>query len=232
MQEFIKKNLALVYNVLLANDGMEGIKLLEREEVDLIISDIMMPNMDGIEFCNKVKSSFLWNHIPLVMLTAKTNIASKIEALEIGADAYVEKSFSISFLSVQIRNLLESRRNLLKKFTETPFASLKSIAGNREDEEFLAKVNDIIEKNIANVDFTFEHLAEELHVSSSGLFAKIKNLSGITSNKLLLMVRLKRATELLNENKYRVNEVCYMVGFNNPSYFAKCFQKTVWSIAV
>ncbi|MFV0312709.1 MAG: two-component regulator propeller domain-containing protein [Dysgonomonas sp.] len=225
MQEFIKKNLILVYNILLANDGIEGIKLLEREEVDLIISDIMMPNMDGIEFCNKVKSSLLRNHIPLIMLTAKTNIASKIEALEIGADAYVEKPFSISFLSVQIKNLLESRRNLLKKFTETPFASLKSIAGNRGDEEFLTKVNDIIEKNIANVDFTIEYLAEELHISSSGLFAKIKNLSGITPNKLLLMVRLKRATELLNENKYRVNEVCYMVGFNNPSYFAKCFQK-------
>lgn len=225
MQGFIKKSLSPFYDILLANDGVNGIRLLEKEEVDLIISDIMMPNMDGIEFCNKVKNSFLWNHIPLIMLTAKTNIASKIEALETGADAYIEKPFSIAFLSAQIKNLLESRKSLMKKFAETPFTSLKSIAGNSTDEEFLSKVNDIIEKHIANVDFTMEQLAEELHISNSGLFAKIKNLSGITPNKLLLMVRLKRATELLSENKYRVNEVCYMVGFNNPSYFAKCFQK-------
>ncbi len=181
--------------------------------------------MDGIEFCNKVKNNILWNHIPIIMLTAKTNIMSKIEALEIGADAYIEKPFSISFLLAQIKNLLRSRESLMRKFTETPFSSLKSIAGNSADEEFLAKVNDLIEKNISNVDFTIEQLADELHISSSGLFAKIKNVSAVTPNKLLLLMRLKKATELLSENRYRVNEVCYMVGFNNPSYFAKCFQK-------
>ena len=225
MREFIAKNLKLSYIILLAKDGTEGIEQMEKEEIDLIISDIMMPNMDGIEFCNKVKNNILWNHIPIIMLTAKTNIMSKIEALEIGADAYIEKPFSISFLLAQIKNLLRSRESLMRKFTETPFSSLKSIAGNSADEEFLAKVNDLIEKNISNVDFTIEQLADELHISSSGLFAKIKNVSAVTPNKLLLLMRLKKATELLSENRYRVNEVCYMVGFNNPSYFAKCFQK-------
>lgn len=225
MQEFVMRNLLTNYMVLVAGDGFEGLKLLEKEKVDLIISDIMMPNMDGIEFCQKVKSNLLWNHIPFIMLTAKTTISSKVEALDIGADAYIEKPFSISYLLARVRNLLQSRRNLMKRFSETPFVSLQSIAGNKTDEEFLSKVNDIIEKNIDNVDFAMEDLAEELHISSSGLFAKIKNLTGITPNKLLLTVRLKKASELLAENRYRVNEVCYKVGFNNPSYFAKCFQK-------
>ncbi|PXV67971.1 signal transduction histidine kinase [Dysgonomonas alginatilytica] len=225
MQYFLHKNFTASYHVLLANNGLEGIKMLEKNEVDIIISDIMMREMDGIEFCQRVKISILWNHIPVILLTAKTNIVSKIEALEIGADAYVEKPFSMSYLSAQINNLLESRKSLLKRFTETPFTSLKSIAGNKADEEFLTKLHDIIEKNISNVDFSVEQLAEELCISSSGLFAKIKNLAGITPNKLLLIVRLRKATELLAENKYRVNEVCYMTGFNSPSYFAKCFQK-------
>lgn len=225
MVDFLRKSFNEKYRVLTAENGVMGIKQLETEPIDLIISDIMMPEMDGIEFCNQVKNSALWNHIPLILLTAKTNVDSKIEAMEKGADAYVDKPFSLSFLYARVKNLLESRRNLLRKFTETPYSSLKSIAGNKVDEEFLVKVNDIIERNISNVDFTMDQLADELHISSSGLFAKIKNLSGTTPNKLLLLVRLKRAAELLNENKYRINEVCYMVGFNNPSYFAKCFQK-------
>lgn len=225
MTAFLRKSFAERYKVLTASNGVEGINVLEKNEIHLIISDIMMPEMDGVEFCNRVKSNFLWNHIPLILLTAKTNVASKIEAMEKGADAYVDKPFSLSFLYARVRNLLESRRKLREKFTETPYSSLKSIAGNRLDEEFLVKVNDIIERNISNVDFTMEQLADELNVSSSGLFAKIKSLSGITPNKLLLLVRLKKAAELLQESRYRINEVCYMVGFNSPSYFSKCFQK-------
>lgn len=225
MQEFLWKNFSEDYSILTGYDGREGIEILEKNEVDLIISDIMMPNMDGIEFCKKVKSSFLWNHLPLILLTAKTNIATKIEAMETGADAYVEKPFSINFLTAQVKNLLETRKALQSKFAETPFMTLKSMAGNKADEEFLLKVNEIIEKNISNMDFSVEHLSEELCVSSSGLYAKIKTLSGITPNKLLLLVRLKKAAELLCLNDYRVSEVCYMVGFNNPSYFAKCFYK-------
>ncbi len=225
MIDFLKKNFSHKFRVIQAENGVEGLKMLEKNEIALIISDIMMPEMDGITFCNIVKNNFLWSHIPLILLTAKTNMASRIEALNIGADAYLEKPFSLAHLNAQVKNLLESREKLLRKFTDTPYTSLKSIAGNKMDEEFLVKVNDIIERNISNVDFTMEQLAEELCISSSGLFAKIKSLTSITPNKLLMLVRLKRATELLSENKYRINEVCYMVGFNNPSYFAKCFQK-------
>lgn len=225
MLAFLKKSLRDKYHIVTAGNGMEGLWKLEKEEVDIIISDVMMPGMDGVTFCRRVKDNFLWSHIPFILLTAKTNIETKIEALGHGADAYVEKPFSMLFLQAQIKNLLESRKHLFRKFTETPYSSLKSIAGNKADEEFLSKMNEVIEQNISNVDFNMEQLAERLNISSSGLFSKIKALSGSTPNRLLLLMRLKKATELLNENKYRINEVCYMVGFNNPSYFAKCFQK-------
>jgi len=225
MQQFLWKNFTTLYTVLLAGDGVEGIKVLEKNEVNLIISDIMMPNMDGIEFCRQIKSSFLWNHLPVILLTAKTNLSTKIEAMETGADAYVEKPFSMTYLAAQVKNLLDSRKALQARFIEKPFVSLKSMAGNKADEEFLLKVTEVIEKNISNVDFSVEQLSEALCVSNSSLYAKIRTLSGITPNKLLLLVRLKKAAELLSSNDYRVNEVCYMVGFNNPSYFAKCFHK-------
>lgn len=181
--------------------------------------------MDGIEFCSYVRNNILWSHIPIILLTAKNNTSTKVEAMESGADAYVEKPFSIRFLAAQIRNLLSIREALQKKYAETPFVPLSSIAGNKTDKEFLLKVNDIIEHNISNENFSMDDLAEELCISSSGLFAKIKNISGCTPNKLLLLVRLKKAAELLQQDNFRINEVCYMVGFNNPSYFAKCFQK-------
>ncbi|MDY9918686.1 MAG: two-component regulator propeller domain-containing protein [Proteiniphilum sp.] len=225
MQAFIRKQFLNNYLVYTANDGNEGIDILENHPIDIIVTDRMMPNMDGITFCKTVKQNFLWSHIPVIMLTAKTNVGSKIEAFEMGADAYLDKPFHISYLSARIRNLLESRRLLFQKFSRTPYASLKSIAGNKTDEDFLVKLNEIIEKNIENSDFSIDNLAKEIGISSSGLFAKIKQISGVTPNRLILSMRLKKAAELLNERRYRVNEVCYRVGFNNPSYFAKCFQK-------
>ncbi len=225
MQAFIRKQFQNNYLVYTANDGNEGIDILENHPIDIIVTDMMMPNMDGITFCKTVKQNFLWSHIPVIMLTAKTNVGSKIEAFETGADAYLDKPFHISYLSARIRNLLESRRLLFQKFSRTPYASLKSIAGNKTDEDFLVKLNEIIEKNIENSDFSIDNLAKEIGISSSGLFAKIKQISGVTPNRLILSMRLKKAAELLNERRYRVNEVCYRVGFNNPSYFAKCFQK-------
>ncbi len=179
--------------MLIADNGVEGIKVLEKNVVDIILSDIMMPEMDGIEFCNTVKKSNLWSHIPFILLTAKTSLASKVEGIEIGADAYIDKPFSMDYLTARIKNLLESRKKLIKKFTETPYASLKSVAVNKTDEDFLTRMNDIIEKNISNVDFTVEQLAEEMCISGSGLFTKIKVLLDLTPNKLIILMRLKKS---------------------------------------
>jgi len=225
MRNFLASNFNTDYEVLTANDGIEALEQLKKYEIHLIISDLMMPRLDGLEFCKAIRSNILFSHIPFVLLTAKTDLDTKIDGLNLGADSYIEKPFSIHHLKAQINNLIESRRLLRKKYSEMPFVPITTIAGNSADEQFLTKVKDIIEQNISNEDFSIDLLAEALFISRSGLFAKIKILADITPNELIQLIRLKKAAEYLNQKEYRINEIAYMVGFNNPSYFSKCFQK-------
>jgi len=225
MRNFICQSFSDKFRTLEAENGRAALVLMDTHEVDLIISDLMMPEMDGLELCRELHKNILRSHIPVVILTAKTDNVTKIEAMKLGADVYMEKPFSIELLIAQVDNLLESRNMLRKRYTEMPFVPLNTIAGNSADEAFLAKINQIVEANFSNVDFSIQELAEQLFVSRSGLFVKIKSLVGITPNEFIQLVRLKKAAQLIRENKYRINEVCYMVGFNNPSYFSKCFQK-------
>jgi AraC-like DNA-binding protein len=160
-----------------------------------------------------------------VLLTAKNDLDSKIEGMNFGADSYVEKPFSIQFLKAQIGSLIENRILLRKKYSEMPFTPISTIAGNSADELFLQKLNTIIEENISNENFSIDQLAEQLHISRSGLFAKIKTLAGSTPNELIQLIRLKKAAEYISLRRHRINEIAFLVGFNNPSYFSKCFQK-------
>lgn len=225
LRNFLSDNFKNDYQVFTASNGVEGLEILRKNNVSLIISDLMMPKMDGLELCKEVRSNILWSHVPLVLLTAKTDSESKIDGLNYGADSYIVKPFSMEILKAQICNLIESRKMLRKRFTEMPFVPLNSVASNLADDKFLSKMNQIIESNISNIDFTVDKLAEELYISRSGMFAKIKMLTDVTPNELIMLIRLKKAAELLAENKYKINEVAYMVGFNSPSYFTKCFQK-------
>lgn len=225
MLQFLGEHFKTYYHIIKATDGNEALELLREHEVTLIISDWMMPNMDGIELCKAVRSNLLTSHIPFILLTAKTEMQSKITGLDEGADDYIEKPFSLLYMEARIRNLIEQRDLLRKKFSEMPTVPLNSIAGNAADEKFLSRMNQIIESNIANPDLSVDFLAEELGISRSGLFAKLKNLANVTPNELIHIIRLKKAAALLLEKHYRVNEVCYMVGFKDPSYFSKCFQK-------
>jgi signal transduction histidine kinase/ligand-binding sensor domain-containing protein/DNA-binding response OmpR family regulator len=224
MRTFLRESLCPGYRIIEAKNGKEGIQQLSKQLVDIIISDIMMPVMDGITFTREVKENLQSSHIPLVLLTAKIDKNSKVEGIKAGADAYIEKPFSPQMLTVQIQNLVESRKKLHKKFSEMPFAPLSSIAGNKADEQFLDKINKIIDRNIANQDFSVDMLAEEAGISRSGLFAKVRLLVDMTPNELIQLIRLKKAARLLSTREYRINEICYIVGFNNPSYFSKCFQ--------
>lgn len=225
LRNFLHDNFIDDYVVHTAANGIEGLEILKQNDVNLIISDLMMPKMDGLELCKEVRSNILWSHVPFVLLTAKNDMESKIDSLNFGADSYIVKPFSLDYLKAQINNLIESRTMLRKRFAELPFVPLKSVASNLADDKFLSKMNSIIENNISNIDFSIDKLAEQLNISRSGLFAKIKMLTDVTPNELIILIRLKKAAELLAQNKYRVNEVAYMVGFNNPSYFTKCFQK-------
>ena len=225
MLHFLSTSFSDKATILTAEDGLQALDILNENEVTLIISDWMMPNMDGIEFCKTVRANQLTSHIPFILLTAKTDTSSKIEGMDCGADAYIEKPCSVQYLDSCIRNLVEMRILLHKKFSKTPLMPLNSIANNTVDDHFLRRLNQLIEDNFSNSNLSVDFLAEQLCISRSGLFAKIKTLANVTPNELIQVVRLKKAASLLLENKYRVSEICYMIGFNNPSYFSKCFQK-------
>lgn len=225
MLNFLSSSFADKYTILTAKDGVEALEKLKENDATLIVSDWMMPRMNGVEFCKAIRSSQTTSHIPFILLTAKTDTNSKIEGMDCGADAYIEKPFSVQYLEACIKNLVDLRSLLRQKFSKMPLVPINSIASNSIDDKFLTRMNEIIEQNFSNPELSVDFLAEQLCISRSGLFAKIKTLANITPNELIQVVRLKKAAALLSENKYRINEICYMVGFNNPSYFSKCFQK-------
>ena len=225
MVGFLSENFKEKYEVMTASDGIEALDILSKHEVNIIISDWMMPRMDGVELCRRVRQNQLTSHIPFVMLTAKTDDDSKVEGMDVGADTYIEKPFSLQYLEACIRNMLLMRRRLMEKFSTQPLEPVTKIAQNPTDNEFLIKMNQIIEENFSNSDLNVDFLADRLNISRSGLFAKIKTLADVTSNEMIQIVRLKRAAQLLHEGGHLVSEVGYMVGFSNPSYFSKCFQK-------
>lgn len=213
------------YSVITAFNGLEALKLLENLSPDIIITDIVMPEMDGLTLCRQIKTNTLFSHIPVIMLTAKTDIQHKIEGIEVGADAYIEKPFSIEHLEAQIVNLLENREKLRRNFINSPFSGLKSFGKNKADDTFLNKTIEIIEFNITNIEFSVDELSQHLNMSRSNLHRKLKGISGLSPNDFIRLVRLKKAVKLMEEGETRINEICFLVGFNSPSYFAKCFQK-------
>ena len=225
MLQFLAVNFNDHYEVLTAADGIEALDQLAHQQVDIIVRDWMMPRMDGAAFCKRVRRNPLSSHIPFIMLTAKTDDASKVEGMNVGADVYIEKPFSVQYLEACIHNILQMRRRLMEKFSTEVAVPVTEMASNPVDNEFLVRMNKLIEENLANSDLNVNFLAEQLAISRSGLFAKIKSLTDVTPNEMIQVVRLKRAAHLLQEGKYLVSEVGYMVGFSNPSYFSKCFQK-------
>jgi signal transduction histidine kinase/DNA-binding response OmpR family regulator/sugar lactone lactonase YvrE len=225
MVEFIASSLRQHYRVITASDGIEALHQLSRHAVSIIVSDWMMPRMDGPELCRRVRRDPVTSHIPIIMLTARTDDDSKVKGMDVGADAYIEKPFSIDYLEACIRNILQIRRQLIEKFSTEPAVPATEIASNQTDNEFMARMTKIIEENMSNSDLSVVFLAEQMGISRSGLFAKIKMMADITPNEMIQVIRLKRAAQLLQTGKYTVSEVGYMVGFSNPSYFTKCFQK-------
>ena len=223
--EFLSDNLKSKYTVLSACNGQGAMQILENETVHLIVSDIMMPVMDGFEFCDKVKSSINYCHIPVILLTARKTLDSRIEGLEKGADAYIEKPFSPKHLLAQIDNLLSNRNKLKDFFASSPLTHIKSIAYSKADEEFLEKITDIILNNLKNPDLDVEYLAREMYMSRATLYRKISEICNLSPNELIKINRLKKAAQLLTEGKLKMYEISDMVGFTSQHHFGRCFFK-------
>lgn len=223
--DFIVDDLSEHYEVLQAENGKQALDVLNNRQVHLIVSDIMMPEMDGYELCQRIKSDVAHSHIPIILLTAKNTLKSKIEGLEQGADAYIEKPFSPEHLQAQIGSLLANRNKIRAYFANSPWASLNSMAHTKADELFLDELNALIETHMGDAGFDVEHLAEKMHMSRPTLYRKIKAISNLTPNDLINVARLKKAAQLLSEGRYKIYEVSYRVGYSSQTHFGRNFQK-------
>ena len=214
------------YDVLTAADGKEGVEKAKNELPELIISDIMMPEMDGLEMCARIKEYPATSHIPVILLTAKADIEHKIKGVETGADVYIEKPFRTDYLAAVVKNLIMQREKLREKYSGgTPETDLREAALTVHDEKFIEKVRSVIEKNISEPDLSVEKMANELGMSRSQLFRKFGILFDRSPNELIRTERLKYARHLLLQGGYNVNEVADMSGFSSTSYFITSFRK-------
>lgn len=225
MRNYIRKTLHEQYQIVEATNGKEGLAKAQQAVPDLIISDIMMPEMDGYKLCERIKTDELTSHIPVILLTAKADRESKLTGLETGADDYLSKPFDADELKLIIRNRLEARRTLREHFGKSIRLEPKQISITSLDEKFLTKVLDIIELHMDDENFSIGELSQEAGYSHIHFYRKIKGLSGQTPNQFLRTIRLKRAAELLRHKSDNVSQIAYSVGFSSQSYFIKCFKE-------
>lgn len=221
------KLLGREYNVFTAENGKEGIIVLENEDVDLIVSDVMMPEMDGIEFCKYVKGHLEISHIPVILLTAKNKEEDRAEAYEIGADAFISKPFNLTVLHARIRNLLKYKARIAHDFKNQIVFEVKDLNYTSLDEDFIQRAINCVNNHLEDPNFDQAQFADEMLTSKSTLYKKLKSLAGLNTSSFIRNVRLKAACRIMEEKgiNIRVSELAYAVGFNDPKYFSSCFKK-------
>jgi signal transduction histidine kinase/ligand-binding sensor domain-containing protein/DNA-binding response OmpR family regulator len=222
---FLQRELQAAYTISRAGNGEEALEILNKENIHLVISDIMMPVMDGIELCKRIKTDLQFSHIPIILLTARNTMHSRIEGLEVGADAYIEKPFAFEHLQAQITNLLSNRNTLKEYFARTPLTHIKGIASSKADKDFLEQLHTVINAHITDTELDVDKLSRLMNMSRTSFYRKIKALSDLTPNELINLSRLKLAAELLAEGSYKINEVAGMVGYSINSNFSRDFSK-------
>lgn len=225
VSKFIKSCLVDNYRIMTASNGVDAFEKIYIEQPDLIISDVMMPEMDGLEFTRKLKSDIRTSHIPLILLTALSSHENKIEGLEVGADSYIAKPFNKKHLQVRVKQLIESRQQLRKHYQQdviTQFVKENKIS--QLDSNFLKKCNAIIEKHLIDNEYGVEQLSVEIGLSRVHVYRKIKHLTGLTVSEFIRNIKLKKAAVMLQESGKSIAEIAYETGFSSPSYFSKCFK--------
>lgn len=225
MRQYIHQILHLHYQVVETSDGSEGCEKAIEIIPDLVISDVMMPEMDGFELCRRLKSDECTSHIPVILLTAKAGKASKLEGLETQADDYLTKPFDADELLALLRNRIEQRRQLRERFSKEVTLQPKDIAITSADERFLQNAMNIVEKNMSDFDFNVEAFIDQLHLGHTQVNRKLKALTDFTPVQFIRFLRLKRAEQKIARQEDTISQIAYSVGFNNLSYFAKCFKE-------
>ncbi len=223
----MKQLLQRTYRVLTAHNGQDAITLVDNEEIDLIVTDVMMPVMDGMELCKYVKSKLEYSHIPLILLTVKNREEDRAEAYEMGADAFISKPFHANVLRARIRNLLKAREHIAHDFKKQLIFKAQDLEYTDMDKEFVQRAIDCITRHAADEKFDQLQFADEMGTSKSTLYRKLKSLTGMSTTTFIRNVRLKTACRLLEERKenIRISELAYSVGFSDPKYFSTCFKR-------
>ena len=225
VREFIREQLSGEYKILEAANGREGISVSQGTIPDLIITDLMMPEMDGYEFSGNIRGDEKTSHIPIIMLTAKAGLDPKIEGLEAGIDAYLTKPFHVRELQTRVKTLIQQRKNLKKQFSSATYFKPSAIAKSPVDQTFLKNAIAIIDKHLTDEDFSTDMFASSLNMSISQLNRKLNALVDQPAGTFVRSVRLQRAVELLNQTDKTIGEICYEVGFNDQAYFSRVFKK-------
>jgi signal transduction histidine kinase/DNA-binding response OmpR family regulator len=223
---YLKDNLKLTYDIVEARDGKEGFKKALSHFPDLIVSDVMMPEMNGLELCRKIKSDQRVSHIPIILLTARTSEEQRLEGFEIGADDYINKPFNFELLESRIRNLIAQRQKLHVSLSKQAGVKASELNITSLDEKFIQNAIRYVEENVSNADYSVEDLGKELGISRAHFYKKIISLTGKSPLEFIRAIRLQQAAQLLEKSQLTVAEVAYKVGFNNPKYFAKYFKET------
>ena len=225
LQDYLVTFFSHDYRILTANNGKEGLEQAIKNIPNIIISDLMMPEMNGIEMCKKLKTDINTSHIPILILTARAGLENEKEGLETGADEFILKPFNIEVLKLRLDNILRTKQQWIQKFrTNSNSKSWKELS-NKLDQKFIEKSINIIKKNVDNTEFSVEKFALEIGMSRSALFLKLKSITGQSTSEFIRTIRLNKSAKLIKSGKYSITEVIYMVGFSDPKYFRTCFKK-------
>ncbi len=225
LQNYLKTELQKLYHIKTASDGSEGLKVALETLPDLIISDVMMPMIDGFELCKSIKSDVRTCHIPVLMLTAKSNADEQVKGIDLGADAYITKPFNMQLLKSKLQQLLQSRQIIFNKYFNDISETKLSKATSALDKDFVRNMLKIIHQRIGDTKLNVETLSDALFLSRSQLYRKTKALTGMSVNEFIRKIRLEEAKKLIENGNINISEVCYGVGFSSPSYFSKCFKE-------
>jgi signal transduction histidine kinase/DNA-binding response OmpR family regulator len=227
IREYIRSSFTDIYEVITAKDGKEGWELAQVRIPNIIVSDIMMPVMDGIELCKRIKEDMRTSHIPVILLTAKDSLQDKEEGYASGADSYLTKPFSAKLLHSRINNLLETRKKIasLLALADTQPKQESAVSSlNKLDNEFLQKITQIIEENLEMEKMDIAFIADKMCMSHSTLYRKIKGLTDMSANEFIRKVKMRKGVELLMSGQYTISEIAYMIGFSSVAYFRQCFK--------
>ena len=224
-RQFLSNELSESYNILQAANGEEALQMMQEHDIDMIVSDVMMPQMDGMELCRRIKQDVSTSHVMVILLTARTAEDVKIEGFRSGADDYLSKPFNMEMLQLRISHLLELRRKRNEDFQQGEEVKVEEVALNEIDQKFMNDALAALERNLSNEDYDLDTLASDVCMSRSTLYRKILSLTGQKPTEFIRTVRLKHAARLIKEGKHSLTNIGFMCGFSSTSYFYRCFKK-------